>query len=319
MLRDVLAAESPDIVAASTLIAQARADVIVLQGMDYDLGMVALGAFRDRVSKSGMTYPHMFSARPNSGLPLGLDVDGDGRPDGPRDTQGYGRFGGAGGMAVLSRWPITLDVDLTEFLWRDLPDGLIATDDPAHDIQRLSSVAHWVLDVAPEGQRPMKLMTFHATPPVFDGPEDRNGRRNHDEAALWLRLLDGSLEVPPPQSRFVVLGDFNMDPADGDGRSAALLSLLAHPELQDVAPQSQHARDAALTDGGTNTTHRGDPAHDTANWRDDPGPGNLRVDYVLPSNDWDVTGSGVLWSEAVDGDFDDQPVLRHGLVWVDLR
>ena len=59
-------------------------------------------------------------------------------------------------------------------------------------------------------------------------------------------------------------------------------------------------------------------ATDTADWAD-PTPGNLRVDYVLPSADWQVSGSGVIWPAHPD------PLAqivakasRHRLVWVDL-
>lgn len=64
--------------------------------------------------------------------------------------------------------------------------------------------------------------------------------------------------------------------------------------------------------------HRGDPALDTAVFRDD-GPGNLRVDYILPDRRLTVLDSGVLWpapqnplAEAVES------ASNHRLVWVDL-
>lgn len=75
--------------------------------------------------------------------------------------------------------------------------------------------------------------------------------------------------------------------------------------------------------GGANETHTGDPAHDTADFADGA-PGNLRVDYVLPSVDLRITGAGVFWPTS------DDPLSRltgtwpfpssdHRLVWVDLR
>ena len=155
---------------------------------------------------------------------------------------------------------------------------------------------------APDG--PLRVFAFHATPPVFDGPEDRNGRRNHDEAAFWLQVLDEEIG-----GRFVLLGDANLDPSDGEGRPGALNALLGHPKLQDPRPRSVAAAEAAFQEAGANRSHKGEPALDTANWRDVPGPGNLRVDYVLPSADWTVTGAGVAWPD--EGS-------RHGLVWVDL-
>ena len=104
MLRDILRDEDPDIAEAVDRIARARADILFLQGMDYDLNLAALTAFRDAVARAGMDYPHRLALRPNMGQPTGTDLDGDGYRDGPRDAQGYGVFSGQGGMAILSRW-----------------------------------------------------------------------------------------------------------------------------------------------------------------------------------------------------------------------
>ena len=84
---------------------------------------------------------------------------------------------------------------------------------------------------------PVWLLAWHATPPVFDGPEDRNGRRNHDEAAFWLRLLDGRCWCRRSPSRFVLLGDANLDPAAAKGAGGALAALLAIQRVQDPVPQ----------------------------------------------------------------------------------
>jgi hypothetical protein len=49
---------------------------------------------------------------------------------------------------------------------------------------RLSSKSHWDLPIE-IGRRTVHFLVSHPTPPTFDGPEDRNGRRNHDEIRLW--------------------------------------------------------------------------------------------------------------------------------------
>jgi hypothetical protein len=306
LLRDILKAEDPDIAGVADLIAAAKLDALVISGFDYDQGLAALTAFRDRLALTGASYPHLAATPPNSGLASGADLDGDGDLRGVRDAQGFGRFAGQGGLGILSNLPITAIRDYNAFLWKDLPGALIAEDDPGLEVQRLSSVGHIAVTLdAPEG--PLTLLAFHATPPVFDGPEDRNGRRNHDEAAFWLHYLNGAIG-PAPEERFVLLGDANLDPLDGDGRPEAINALLKHPRLTDPAPKSAEAVSTAANDAGVNLQHRGDPALDTANWEDGPGdPGNLRVDYVLPSRDWTVAASGVAWGTP-----------RHGLVWVDL-
>ena len=318
LLRDLRKAEAPDIAAAIDTIVAARPDILVLQGIDYDYGGVALGALRDRIAAAGLTFDHQAQPRPNTGVPSGIDLDGDGRRDGGRDAQGYGTFPGMDGIAVLSRWPVSIEQDFTDLLWRDLPESLIAPDDPGADLQRLSTTAHVVLRVDPPDAPPLRLATFHATPPVFDGPEDRNGRRNRDETALWSRWLDGDLG-PVPDGRFVILGDANADPLDGDGLHEAIVALMADPRLRDPAPQSPEGARRAAEQGGANTGHRGDPALDTTDWDDGPGqPGNLRVDYVLPSSDWTVTGAGIVWPPVPERTKDGRTAPRHGLVWVDL-
>jgi hypothetical protein len=157
------------------------------------------------------------------------------------------------------------------------------------------------------------LLVWSATPPVFDGPEDRNGLRNRDELRLWTAVLDGTLG-PAPGPHFVIAGNANLDPADGDGLRAAMAAFLADPRLTDPRPAS--AGGLAAADAG----HAGDPALDTADWT---GPGNLRVSYVLPAAAWDVGASGVLWPSPEDsaaplsaGDL--ASAGPHRLVWVDI-
>ncbi|PZX17107.1 endonuclease/exonuclease/phosphatase family protein [Palleronia aestuarii] len=304
------------------MIAAVAPDILVLQGIDYDAGGATLSVLADRIAEDGPDYPHRFALRPNTGMATGLDMNGDGDLGDPRDAQGYGRFAGADGLAILSRFEILAEdaVDLSGLLWRDLPgaippmiEGRAFPSEEAAAIQRLSSTAHWIVPVEIDGT-PLTLLTWRATPPVFDGPEDLNGRRNHDEAALWLRLVDGDLYTPPPPTPFVILGNANLDPEDGDGRRAAMDTLLSDPRLRDIAPRS--AGGAAAADPG----HTGDPALDTADF-DDP-PGNLRVDYLIPSADLAVRGAGVYWpapgtpeAEAL-GPVEDWP--RHRIVWADL-
>ncbi len=300
------------------MIAAAAPDVLLLTGFDYDLDLVALNAFAGRIAEAGGRYPHLFALRPNTGWATGIDLDGDGRTGGPGDAQGFGGFAGEGGMAVLSRLPLGPAQDYSGFLWRDLPDGLIdgaGLSAEAASVQRLSSTGHWAVPVDLPGGGTLTLLAWHGSPPVFDGPEDRNGRRNHDEAAFWSRLLDGALPFAPPVGPLVLLGDANLDPVDGDGRPEALEALLAGPRFQDPHPASE----GAVASDGANAAQKGDAALDTADWPDDPGPGNLRVDYVLPSAGLRVTAAGVWWPEpgseaaALAG-----TASRHRLVWVDL-
>ncbi|SMO75846.1 endonuclease/exonuclease/phosphatase family protein [Paracoccus laeviglucosivorans] len=297
LLRD-LGREDAQIDAAVRVIADARPDILLLTGFDWDHDGLALTALRKRLTAAGAEYPHSFSARPNAGMVSGLDLDRDGRLGGPGDNQGFGFFTGQKGMAILSRHPIGPVADHSAVLWRDLPGHIAPPDTPPE--QRLSSVAHWDAVVSVAG-KPLHLLAMAASPPVFDGPEDRNGRRNHDELAFWQTHL--------PDAPFVLLGKLNVDPVDGDGRPEALAAMLAH--VTDTLPRSDGG---AAQPGGVNDRHKGDPALDTANWPADK-MGNLRVDYVLPAKALPVLGSGVVWP---GGDGVAQTASVHRLVWVDI-
>jgi hypothetical protein len=311
LLQDILSGTDPQIEAVVATMAELDANVIVLTDFDYDHGLVALTALADRLARAGAPYPFRFAKRPNSGMATGLDMDGDGRLGGPADAQGFGYFSGQGGLAVLSRLPIDVAAfrDFSAFLWQDLPGNLIADslELPARQIQRLSTTAHWDVPVIlPSGMR-LHLLIWHATPPVFDGPKDRNGRRNHDEAAFWLALLDGKLPMAAPHTPFVLLGDANLDPIDGEGRREAISALLTDPRLQDPAPKGSHTR--------AEPAQSGEPALDTALFDF----GGLRVDFVLPSADLQVVDAGVLWP---DSSAANAAILalasRHRPVWVDI-
>lgn len=275
------------------------ADVLLLTDLDYDAGLAALGALQARLTQEGLPYPHGFALPPNAGVQSGLDLDADGRLATPRDAWGHGDFAGQGGMALLSRLPLLADAaqDYTAFRWADLPGALLPPDmgAAARAQQPLSSVNHWAVPVAlPDGGQ-LALLAWNATPPVFDGPEDRNGRRNHDEAAFWLRLLAGALPFPPPAAPFVLLGDAKLDAERGDGRRGAIRALIGHPQLQDpIGP-------GATADYGARA-------------------GRLRVDYLLPSAGLAVGDAGILWPE---GETALAAALRaagrHYPVWVDLR
>ena len=221
-------------------------------------------------------------------MATGLDLDGDGRRGESDDAQGWGRFAGAGGMALLSRLPISASRDHSGFLWRDLPanryprlQGQPFPSAEAFARQRLASAGFWDVTLdTPQG--PLPLLAWHAGPPVFGGPHRRNHWRNADETAFWHWRLDGGLApVPEP---FVLMGNANLDPAAGAGDRAAMAALLAHPRLQDPLA--------------------GQP---TANWPD--GPGALRVDYLLPSRRLRVLDSGVLWPH---------PAATHALIWAEV-
>lgn len=312
LLRDIASGEDREVLSAVSHILKTAPDVLVLTGIDTDFEGHTARAFATALAQSGNEYPYVFSRISNAGLSTGRDLDKDGRFGQASDAQSYGEFHGQGGLAVLSRLPIDFEqiTDFSAMLWRDLPQARLPVDfyDAGDlDLLRLSSTNHWDVPIL-WGATQIHMLAFYATTPVFDGEEDRNGLRNADEIALWRHYLDGQLVAAAPNASFVVVGDANLDPNDGDGRIEEMQALLADPRLQDPQPRSTHAKNIA------NEAQTGDPTLDTADW-DDPEPGNLRVDYVLPSADLKVIDAGVSWSLASNTD---GALFRHGLVWVDI-
>ncbi len=282
--------------AVAALIAKAAPDIIALQGIDYDHRAAALTALAQQIEAAGHAMPYHFALRPNSGLATGLDMDGDGRLGTARDAQGYGQYSGHGGMALLSRYPVLQGQarDFSALLWADMPDPMIPMrggapfpSAQAFAAQRLSSTGHWAVPVRLDSGRVITLMSFAATPPVFDGAEDRNGKRNHDETRFWTWMMEGVFG-PAPAEPFVLLGLANIDPARGEGRRGALRALLADPRLTDPRPRGASGDDA------------------TAEFAT---AGPLRLSYILPSASWTVTGSG---------QHADPKASRHRLIFVDL-
>lgn len=306
MLRDILR-DDPQVAAITGIVAHIAPDILFLQSVDYDSQLHGARALRDRFAAQGVHFDHIFALTPNTGIQTGVDLNGDGKSHGPADAQGYGRFSGADSMVLLSRWPIATPLvqNFSALLWRDAPDaqlpqvlGALFPSAQALNIQRLSSVGHWVVPIDhPEKQ--LTLLLFAAGPPVFDGPEDRNGLRNADEIRLWTHLLDGKLGTPPT-APFVLMGNANLDPEKGEGRRRAIRDLLHDPRLQDP-----HSR-----------------LGPTVDW-DEPKPGNLRVDYVLPSADLQIIAADVFWPRTAEQgqkllSVDNIAASRHRMVWVDL-
>lgn len=320
VLQHLLKADDPPTEAAIDVIKHLNADVLLLTDIDYDYDNTALYGLQSRLRNLGLDYPDAVALRPNTGIPTGLDLDHDGALAGPRDAQAYGRFSGQAGMAILSKLPIDRShiIDLTAFLWKDLPKADLPPDmtQDAKTLQRLSTSGHFIVPIIYAADHTLNLLVWSATPPVFDGPEDRNGRRNADETALWLHLLAGDLpqislttgNYPPPKMPFILMGEPNLDPKNGQGNPAFLNALMALPFLQDPEPRG--------TSGGTDL-YKGDTSLDTALL---PKSGiGLRLDMMLPSADIKVTEAGVLWPP------DSDPLAatltlasRHRPVWMKL-
>ena len=335
------------------IIQRTRPDVLLINEFDYVEGGLAAELFQQNylsVSQNGaqpIEYGYYFVAPSNTGIPSGFDLNNNGVVAGPDDAFGFGFFPGQFGMAVYSRFPIDYDNVRTfqYFLWKDMPGALLPDDpntpEPADwyspeelDVFRLSSKSHWDVPIR-IGSKQVHFLVSHPTPPVFDGPEDRNGTRNFDEIRFWADYIlpsrsgyiyddQGAFGGLQPGAMFVIAGDQNSDPLDGDSIPGAIQQLIDHPLVNTkVTPDSQGAVEASALQGGANATHLSDPAFDTADFSD-TAPGNLRADYVLPRKNLQIAAAGVFWPLSSDPLFRlvgvfPFPSSDHRLVWVDVQ
>ena len=335
------------------IIQRNRPDVLLINEFDYDEDGTAAELFQTNylsISQNGaepIDYPYHFVAPSNTGIPSGYDFNNNGAVGGPDDAFGFGFFPGQYGMAVYSMFPID-EARLRTFqyfLWKDMPGALLPDDpntpEPADwyspeelAVFRLSSKSHWDVPVL-IGGKTVHVLVSHPTPPVFDGPEDRNGTRNFDEIRFWSDYIlparsgyiyddQGTVGGLTPGESFVIMGDQNSDPYDGDSIPGSAQLLLEHPLVNSkVTPTSAGAVEQSILQGGANLNHTGDPAYDTADFADNA-PGNLRADYVLPHKNLRILDSGVFWPTQDDPFFAlvgifPFPSSDHRLVWVDVH
>ncbi|MCX7593981.1 MAG: esterase-like activity of phytase family protein [Fischerella sp.] len=365
LIKDLSTPDHPQAKAVAEIIQRTKPDVISIQEFDYYAANPtrAVDLFRKNyleVSQNGadpIEYSYFYIAPSNTGIASGYDLNNDGKvvttpgeSGYGEDAFGFGNFPGQFGMLLLSKYPIQTENVRTfqNFLWKDMPDSLLSTiavpdsDTPWYsqqeqEVLRLSSKSHWDVPIEVNGEI-IHALVSHPTPPVFDGQEDRNGKRNYDEIRFWSDYVTpgagdyiyddrGNSGGLPENESFVILGDQNADPNDGDSYNFAIRQLLNNPYINtSVTPTSLGGSEQADLDGGKNTTHISDPADDTADFND-INPGNLRVDYVLPSKTLEIKHAQVFWPLTTDplyrlvGDRQDAattPSSDHSLVWADL-
>ncbi len=239
------------------------------------------------------------------------------------DAWGFGMFPGQYGMALFVREGLEIVADSIRTFrllpWQAMRDAELPvnpeTDTPWYDDEeitpfRLSSKTHMDVPVRLPNGTALHLLASHPTPPAFDGPERRNVLRNAAEIRFWHDYLDGADYIRDDDgdatpfdanAPFVILGDLNADPDEGNATEPIQRWLLSHPRVQgSVAPQADSSGIIAYPDL--------DP-DDTAGW-------GLRVDYVLPSTNLRVQASGI-W-RPTDTDTTGVAVSDHFPVWLDI-
>lgn len=308
---------------------------------DYYLGLPQTD---DLASGPDLIRYEAFMAPTNTGVPSGFDLDNDGEavstfPSPARagadlpeadlqkarafgnDCWGFGTFPGQYGMALLvdSRLKIKADQART---FRKLPWSYMDAAALPADAQgkpwyseeeakyvRLSSKSHWDVPVELPGGAVVHFLCSHPTPPAFDGPEQRNKKRNHDEIRFWADYVNDTggyivddAGVGGGLSRaasFVVLGDLNADPERGDSFRNPILNQLGSVKRLNLSfvPRAE-VPPGQPGPGSANTSAFG-----------------LRVDYVLPSKDLAVERGGV-WTAPPSGT--EKFPSDHFPVWVEF-
>ena len=326
------------------IIQRVRPDILLLNEFDFiaDPQAGILNFVRNYLNQAqnqseSIEYPFAYIAPVNTGLASPYDLDKDGKINSTKgDAWGYGEYPGHYGMAVLSRFPIDTKNARTfqNFLWKDMPKALApkledGSDWYSHDEWqnfRLSSKSHWDLPIkTPNGT--IHVLASHPTPPTFDGKEDRNGKRNHDEIRFISDYINkqkymyddlgnfGGLGASDDKNtnkerRFAILGDLNASATQGDSIPNAIQQLLNDSKVNNTCQPTSQAGQAARVNDPNSASH-------TAAW-------GLQVDYVLVSvAGLSVEDCGVFWPAKTD------PLHRlvkdrssssdHRLIWIEVE
>ncbi len=349
LVQDLAGGQNEQAKKIAEVIQRVRPDVMLVNEFDYDAAGKAADSFIKEylaVGQNGcepIQFAHHFTAPVNTGKPSGRDLDHNGRPGDPADAIGYGKHEGEYGMLVLSKFPIDKEHVRTyqNFLWRNMPGAMVPKDpktgqpffnDEDMAVQCLSSKSMWdvPINVQSDGGKNfvLHLLCSHPTPPVFDGPEDRNGCRNHDEIRLLADYIGGEKgeyliddkDIAgglANDAMFVIVGDLNCDPVDGDSVPGTMDQLLKHPRVNsEFTPSSAGSKLATEQKSDPKAIGRGDPAQDTSNFGDFK---NLRIDYVLPSKGFKILDGGIFWPVPGEPGREAIEATDHRSVWLDVK
>lgn len=341
-LSDALQNNHQQIKNIAEIIQRVNPDIILLNEFDrVDDSATNIRYFINKyLSKSqnnqqAINYPYFYQGAVNTGVEVNGDLNHDGISNQlPADTHGFGHFVGHYGMALLSKYPIDEKAIRTfqKFKWHHMPNALKPIIPETHQpwytedtwqALRLSSKSHWDIPIK-VNDKTIHILASHPTPPVFDGPENRNGNRNHDEIRFWFDYINeeqgayiyddkqhkGALKA---NRRFIIVGDQNASSVEGGAvittDSQGITALLNSEKIQDPLPTSL---------GGKNhSSENTNGIHHTANWA-------MRADYVLPSTfGLIIKKSGIFWPKKNEDTYrlieNRQTSSDHRLVWLDVE
>lgn len=276
LITDLSTQQNQQAQTVAEIIQRVNPDVLLVNEFDFDEQGEAAELFQENylgISQSGVDpveYPFVYFAPSNTGISSGFDLDNNeeivttsGENGYGNDAFGFGNFPGQFGMVLYSKYPIVEEEVRTfqNFLWKDMPGALLPdnldTPEPNDwyseeelEVFRLSSKSHWDVPINVNGEI-VHVLVSHPTPPVFDGEEDRNGLTNHDEIRFWADYVTpgegdyiyddaGNFGGLNPGNSFVIMGDQNADPVDGDSFNNAINQLLENPLVNtSITPDSE--------------------------------------------------------------------------------
>lgn len=336
LIDELASGENQQIKNIAEIIQTIRPDILLLNEFDYienpKIGIEQFISAYLKVaqgSAEAIDYPYYYYSTFNTGVKTSYDLNGDGKFDSiANDAFGYGRYEGHYGMVLLSKYPIDKkNVRTFQFFkWKDMPDYLetrIADgknfySPDAWDEFRLSSKSHWDVPIQIDDKK-IHVLASHPTPPGFDGEEDRNGKRNHDEIRFWRDYIDAekgfyiyddnNKKGGLGDESFVIMGDLNASPDGGGAIKSGIKELLNHPKVNNNFTPSSKG-------GQMNNANDSTAKYHTAYWKS-------RADYVLPSINLQVKNHGVYWpakNEELHHLMQDRKSSSdHRLVWVKLH
>ncbi|MGR5194059.1 endonuclease/exonuclease/phosphatase family protein [Vibrio sp. WZ-1] len=321
-------------------------DKVALEGFQKNYLSIAqsLEGAGGEANLEPIEYPYAESYSTNTGLNSGLDLDNNGTAGQlPGDAWGFGFYHGQYAFALMSKYEIDTKNTRTfqEFKWKDMegaqiptiticdgsqtiPDGMECGDDwytaDEWDVVRLSSKNHVdapIIIPTEKGDEVVHLLMSHPTPPVFD--PGKNKVQNGAEVEFWHHYVQGKEYFYDDAgnkgglaegAKFVMMGDQNLDPLDGDGFSEIMQAFHNDPLVnQDVMngelyPTSFGAAEHAVDKNSTHPI----PNRITSTF-------GLGVDYAMPSANLNVVDSGVYWAASYEEGrklFNDARIGKYG-------
>ena len=288
LVADLSTPDDPQAPTVAETIQRTRPDVLLINEFDYVPGGQAVDLFRDNYLEVGhngaapIHYPYAFIAPSNTGVPWG-STSTTTAPSAAATTPS----GSASSRAVRHGRPLatrsTSSARRTfqKFRWADMPGAISPTTRPPprpptgtrpRSSRSAALLASRTGTCRSGSAAAVHFLVSHPTPPVFDGAEDRNGPRNYDEirsgpttCARRRRYVydDGGRYGGLRQgAAFVIAGDQNSDPLDGDSIPGAIQQLLENPRVNHPPADPRPASaEAAALQGGANAhpPHRPPP------------------------------------------------------------